>query len=149
MKSPTLDTSHRLNSSANPAHLPQIWAKWAELAVLFSWQFQNCHRDFDFFNCNYSFEVISIVHWVPQFFMHNKPILGGMGYYMISMNVFMNLELFLGTYYMTFMNVFMNSELLSGVTWFPRLFSWTQNCYMYIFHYMTSWRLWKLRLNNS
>ena len=48
--------------------------------------------------------------------MHNKPILGRVGYYMISMNVFMNLELFLGTYYMTFMNVFMNSELLSGVT---------------------------------
>ena len=23
--------------SANPAHLPQKWAKWAELAVLFSW----------------------------------------------------------------------------------------------------------------
>ena len=26
---------------------------------------------------NYSFELISVVHWVPQFFMHNKSILGG------------------------------------------------------------------------
>ena len=25
------------NSTANPAHLPQKWAKWAELAVQFSW----------------------------------------------------------------------------------------------------------------
>ena len=25
------------NSTANPVHLPQKWAKWAELAVLFSW----------------------------------------------------------------------------------------------------------------
>ena len=29
--------SYQLNSNANPVHLPQIWAKWAELAVLFSW----------------------------------------------------------------------------------------------------------------
>ena len=29
--------SYQLESSANPAHLPQKWAKWAELAVLFSW----------------------------------------------------------------------------------------------------------------
>jgi hypothetical protein len=28
---------YQLDSSANPAHLPQKWAKWAELAVLFSW----------------------------------------------------------------------------------------------------------------
>ena len=28
--------SYQLNSNANPVHLPQIWAKWAELAVLFS-----------------------------------------------------------------------------------------------------------------
>ena len=27
----------QVDSSANPAHLPQKWAKWAELAVLFSW----------------------------------------------------------------------------------------------------------------
>ena len=29
--------SYQLESSANPAHLPQKKAKWAELAVLFSW----------------------------------------------------------------------------------------------------------------
>ena len=29
--------SFQLNSTANPAHLPQKWAKWAWLAVLFSW----------------------------------------------------------------------------------------------------------------
>jgi hypothetical protein len=28
---------YQLDSSANRAHLPQKWAKWAELAVLFSW----------------------------------------------------------------------------------------------------------------
>ena len=28
--------SYQLDSSANPAHLPQKWTKWAELAVLFS-----------------------------------------------------------------------------------------------------------------
>ena len=27
---------------------------------------------------NYSFELIYIVHWVTQFFMHNKSILGGL-----------------------------------------------------------------------
>ena len=25
------------DSTANPGYLPQTWAKWAELAVLFSW----------------------------------------------------------------------------------------------------------------
>ena len=29
--------AYQLDSSANPAHLPQKGAKWAELAVLFSW----------------------------------------------------------------------------------------------------------------
>ena len=29
--------SYQLESSANLAHLPQKWAKWAELAVQFSW----------------------------------------------------------------------------------------------------------------
>ena len=28
--------SYQLDSSANPAHLSQKWAKWAELALLFS-----------------------------------------------------------------------------------------------------------------
>ena len=38
--------SYQLDSRANPAHLPQIWDKWAELAVL-----QNDPLDYDFFNC--------------------------------------------------------------------------------------------------
>ena len=42
--------SYQLNSTANPAHLPQKWAKGAELALLFSWYLQNGPRDFDFFN---------------------------------------------------------------------------------------------------
>ena len=29
--------SYQLDSIANPARLAQKWAKWAELAVLFSW----------------------------------------------------------------------------------------------------------------
>jgi hypothetical protein len=29
--------SYQVDRTANPAHLPQKWAKWAELAVLFSW----------------------------------------------------------------------------------------------------------------
>ena len=45
--------SYQLNSSANPAHLPQKRAKWAELAVLFSWQLQNGTQGFDFFNCHW------------------------------------------------------------------------------------------------
>ena len=40
------------NSTANLANSPQKWAKWAELAVLFSWQFQNGPHDFDFFKCH-------------------------------------------------------------------------------------------------
>ena len=29
---------------------------------------------------DYSFELISIVYWLPQFFMHNKSILSGVKY---------------------------------------------------------------------
>ena len=36
----------------HPAHLPQKWAKWAELVVQFSWQLQNGTQDFNFFNCH-------------------------------------------------------------------------------------------------
>ena len=72
--------SYQLDSNANSAYSSQKWAKWAELAVLFSWQLQNGPLNFDFFSiatgADYSFELISIVHWVPQFFMHNKSILG-------------------------------------------------------------------------
>ena len=44
--------SYQLNSTANPAHLPQNWAKLAKLAVLFSQQLQKGSQDFDFFNCH-------------------------------------------------------------------------------------------------
>ena len=36
-KSCGLFWSYQLDRSANPAHLPKKCAKWAELAVLFSW----------------------------------------------------------------------------------------------------------------
>ena len=36
-RSSKLITSHQLDSTVNPAHLPQKWAIWAKLAVLFSW----------------------------------------------------------------------------------------------------------------
>jgi hypothetical protein len=42
--------SYQLDSTANSAYSTQKWAKWAELAVLFSWQLQNGHQNFDFFN---------------------------------------------------------------------------------------------------
>ena len=41
-----------LTSTANSAHLAHFLGKWAKLAVLFRWQLQNCHQDFDCFNCN-------------------------------------------------------------------------------------------------
>jgi hypothetical protein len=64
------------NSSANLANSPQKWAKWAELAVLFSWQFQNGHHNFDFF---FQFPSVPIIYLdlfllsVP-IFMHNNSI---------------------------------------------------------------------------
>ena len=57
--------SYQLNSTANSAYSLQKWAKWAELAVLFSWQLQNGPQDFGFsiaMGADYSFELISIVH---------------------------------------------------------------------------------------
>ena len=44
--------SYQLNSTANPAHLPQNWAKLAKSAVLFSWYVQNGSQDLNFFNCH-------------------------------------------------------------------------------------------------
>ena len=60
----------------NLAHLSRKWAKWAELAVPFSWQLQNDPHDFISFSiamgADYSFELIATVHLVPQFVMHIK-----------------------------------------------------------------------------
>ena len=39
-----------LNGTANLAYSQRKWAKWAKLAVLFSWQLQNGPQDFNFFN---------------------------------------------------------------------------------------------------
>ena len=51
-----------LNSTANSAYSLLKWAKWAELAVLFSWQLQKSTHDFDFSIANYSSELISNFH---------------------------------------------------------------------------------------
>ena len=40
--------SYELNSTANSVYSPQKCAKWAELAMLFSWQLQNGPQDLDF-----------------------------------------------------------------------------------------------------
>ena len=64
--------------TANSTYSPRKWAKWAELAVLFSWQHQNGPHNLDFFNCHgCRFELISNVNLVRQFFMRNESILGG------------------------------------------------------------------------
>ena len=43
---------YQLNSTTNSAYSPQKWAKWAELAIVFTWQLQNGPWDFNFFNCH-------------------------------------------------------------------------------------------------
>ena len=62
--------------SVNLACSPQKWAKWAELAVPFSWQLQNDPHYLISFSiamgADYSFELIATVHLVPQFVMHIK-----------------------------------------------------------------------------
>jgi hypothetical protein len=48
------------NSTANPAHLTQNWAKLAKLAVLFSCKLQNGPQDFDFFQLPW----VLIIHFM-------------------------------------------------------------------------------------
>ena len=56
--------SCQVNSTANPAHLPQNWATLAKSAVLFSWWVQNGSRDFDFFNCSgFRMFILFEIHW--------------------------------------------------------------------------------------
>ena len=80
--------SHQLDSSANPAHLPQKWAKWAELAVLFSWQLQNGPQDFDFFSiamgADFSFYVKSIATYAPAFLMYNNSVLARVSWMFVN-----------------------------------------------------------------
>ena len=47
-----------LNSTANLAYSFRKWAKWAELAMLFSWQLQNGPQNFDFFQLPW----VQIIH---------------------------------------------------------------------------------------
>ena len=57
--------SYHLDSSANLAHLPQKWVKWAELAVvilIFSIAM----------GADYLFDVKNIDIWAPTFFRHNN-----------------------------------------------------------------------------
>ena len=64
--------SCQLNTTANSAHLAHFGgvagsSKTAGRILIFSIAMV----------ADYSFELISIAHWVPQFFMHNKSILNG------------------------------------------------------------------------
>ena len=73
--------SYQLNSTANSAHLPRKWAKWAELAVLFSWYFQNGRQDFEFFNCHgcQTFILYEIYCYrSPPKSWHNNSFLGSL-----------------------------------------------------------------------
>ena len=68
--------SYQLNSTANPAHLPQNRAK---LAVLFSWLLQNGPQHFEFstaMGAYYSFYVKFIATYAhPTFLRHNNSVL--------------------------------------------------------------------------
>ena len=57
--------SYQLNSTVNSAYSSRKWAKWAELAVLFSWQLQHGPQGFIFFSADYSIERISIKTYAP------------------------------------------------------------------------------------
>ena len=73
-----------VKGTANPAHLPQNWAK---LAILSSWQLQNGPQNFDFFflsfllfffsiaiGTDHSFYVKSIATYAPTFFGYNNSV---------------------------------------------------------------------------
>ena len=59
-----LQKGYQLNSTANSAYSLEKWAKWAELAVLFSWQLQKSPTILIFLiaGADYSFKLISKVH---------------------------------------------------------------------------------------
>ena len=60
---------HTLNCSANPAHLPQNWAKLAKLAVLVVGGSKTAPRILIFsivLSAEYSFHVKSIATYAPQ-----------------------------------------------------------------------------------
>ena len=67
--------SYQLNSTANPAHLPWKWAKWAGLAVLFSWPpgfwFSNCYGCQTFILAEIHCYLSALKNW------HNNSFLTG------------------------------------------------------------------------
>ena len=84
-KSWELFCSYQINSTANPAHLPQNRAKLAKSPVLFSWKLQNGSQDFDFFNCHgCRLSILCEIHcyldphilWVYYFSLSQCDILG-------------------------------------------------------------------------
>ena len=69
-----LGTVLELNSTANPAHSPQNWAKLAKSAVLFSGSSKTAHRILIFsiaMDADYSFYVKSIATYAPTFLGYN------------------------------------------------------------------------------
>ena len=70
--------SHQLNSTANPAHLPQNWAKLAKSTVLFSWYLQTAPRIL-IFSIAMGAEYLSYVKFIatraPTFFGYTISVL--------------------------------------------------------------------------
>jgi hypothetical protein len=70
--------SYQLISTANPARLPQNWAKLAELAVLFSWSSKTAPRILIFsiaMGADSSFYLKSIDAYAPAFLGYNNSVL--------------------------------------------------------------------------
>ena len=67
--------SYQLNSTANPAHLPWKWAKWAHWQCCLAGSSKTAPRILIFsiaMGADYLFEVKNIEIWVPAFFKHNN-----------------------------------------------------------------------------
>ena len=77
--------TYQLDSSANPAHLPQKWAKWAELAALFGWYTSQTAPKltpgFHFFSIAMGCQtfILADIHWYlsAQKSWHNNSYLRG------------------------------------------------------------------------
>ena len=70
--------SYQLKTTANSAYSLLKWTKWAEMAKCLAGISKTASTILIFsiaMGADYSFELISIVHWVPQFFIHDKSIL--------------------------------------------------------------------------
>ena len=87
--------SYQLDSSANPVHLPQNWAKWAELAVLFRGSSKTAPKILIFLiaiGANYPLNLISIETYATQFIGLNKFFLGSVNILILSLFTFYNLR---------------------------------------------------------